>query len=240
MALTVTDTNGNTASTEQTVHVGDRAPTAAFSLPGATAGAATQFDGSPSSDPDGGVASYSWSFGDGATGSGAQATHLYTKAGSYPVKLTVTDAAGLTASSEQTIAVAAPSNVVRVVGSKNNKKTGAVTLTVSVPGAGALGARDAAGARGSGLYAAFASAFDAKAKARKKAVILVKSVHLNATAPGTVTLTIVPTSTALAKLHSAHSLSAKVVLEFTPTDGTLGTTPTTVHLVLQPPKKKKK
>lgn len=38
----------------------------------------------------------SWSFGDGGTGTGATTTHQYTKIGTYPVKLNVTDAVGQT------------------------------------------------------------------------------------------------------------------------------------------------
>ena len=54
------------------------------------------FDGTPSRDPDGSVTSWSWDFGDGAQGSGAQATHTYTVPGRYFPKLTVTDDAGAT------------------------------------------------------------------------------------------------------------------------------------------------
>ncbi|MGA9751410.1 MAG: PKD domain-containing protein [Acidobacteriota bacterium] len=52
---------------------------------------------------------YAWSFGDSATGSGATTSHTYSAAGSYPVTLTVTDAASLTATdSHLTITVTAP------------------------------------------------------------------------------------------------------------------------------------
>jgi hypothetical protein len=49
------------------------------------------FDGSGSSDPDGPIGSYTWDFGDGATGSGAKVDHSFAKPGNYSVKLTVTD-----------------------------------------------------------------------------------------------------------------------------------------------------
>ncbi|HLA45979.1 MAG TPA: PKD domain-containing protein, partial [Thermoplasmata archaeon] len=49
------------------------------------------FDASASVDPDGTIVSYSWTFGDGAVGSGAVTTHAYSASGTYPVTLTVVD-----------------------------------------------------------------------------------------------------------------------------------------------------
>ncbi|MDH7505022.1 MAG: PKD domain-containing protein [Candidatus Acetothermia bacterium] len=49
------------------------------------------FDGSSSTDPDGKIIRFDWSFGDGFTGEGQTASHKYEKAGSYTVRLTVTD-----------------------------------------------------------------------------------------------------------------------------------------------------
>jgi DNA-binding beta-propeller fold protein YncE/PKD repeat protein len=57
----------------------------------APAGSASTFEGGPSSDPDGTVKTYAWDFGDGSSGTGATATHTYAQAGSYTVRLTVTD-----------------------------------------------------------------------------------------------------------------------------------------------------
>jgi PKD repeat protein len=55
-------------------------------------------DASQSSDADGTIVSYDWDFGDGTTGTGKVTTHAYAAAGSYTVKLTVTDDQGATAS----------------------------------------------------------------------------------------------------------------------------------------------
>src|SRR5439155_19129082 len=52
------------------------------------------FSGGQSSDPDNDIASYGWNFGDGATFSGVVAPHVYSKAGTYTVNLTVTDSGG--------------------------------------------------------------------------------------------------------------------------------------------------
>ncbi len=52
------------------------------------------FDASASSDPDGTITAYAWSFGDGTAGTGVTATHSYATAGTYIVSLTVTDNQG--------------------------------------------------------------------------------------------------------------------------------------------------
>lgn len=59
------------------------------------------FDASASRD-DRQIVSYAWSFGDGVTGFGRQITHAYELAGTYQVRLTVTDDQGLSASTAPT------------------------------------------------------------------------------------------------------------------------------------------
>ena len=54
------------------------------------------FDASSSSDTDGNIVSYSWTFGDGARGTGVSPSHTYASAGIYTVSLTVTDDRGAT------------------------------------------------------------------------------------------------------------------------------------------------
>ncbi|MDA0183289.1 PKD domain-containing protein [Solirubrobacter phytolaccae] len=53
-----------------------------------------EFDGSDSTDSDGTVDYYDWSFGDGQTGSGEVVEHTYPDEDNYPVKLTIEDDAG--------------------------------------------------------------------------------------------------------------------------------------------------
>lgn len=64
------------------------------------------FSGQGSSDPDGAIASYEWSFGDGsATAAGLTASHVYLAAGSYDAQLRVTDNSGLSSTRSLTITV---------------------------------------------------------------------------------------------------------------------------------------
>jgi PKD repeat protein len=71
-------------------------------------------DASGSTDDDGSIAAYTWAFGDGETGSGATASHTYAAPGTYAVKLTVTDDAGATDSTEQQITLEIDNNPVPI------------------------------------------------------------------------------------------------------------------------------
>ena len=57
------------------------------------------FDASASKDPDGGIVSYDWDFGDGTKASGIEVAHTYEKPGNYTAKLVVRDEADLPNSS---------------------------------------------------------------------------------------------------------------------------------------------
>ncbi len=86
---------------------GNEAPTASFttSPDSPSAGESVTFDGSGSSDSDGSIASYDWDFGDGTTATGETASHTYDSGGDYTATLTVTDDAGATDSTSQTVSV---------------------------------------------------------------------------------------------------------------------------------------
>ena len=56
------------------------------------------FSSAGTRDPDGTIVSYAWDFDDGGTSSEPNPTHVYTSAGDYVARLTVTDNRGATAS----------------------------------------------------------------------------------------------------------------------------------------------
>jgi PKD repeat protein len=98
VTVTVID-DGNATDSDFTIATIDAtgAPTADAGGPySGTADVPVSFDGSASSDPDGKITAWNWDFGDGNVGSGPTPTHIYTTAGTYPVRLTVTDDVGST------------------------------------------------------------------------------------------------------------------------------------------------
>jgi len=82
---------------------GNNAPTASFTA--SCALLTCSFDASASSDSDGSIASYSWSFGDGNSASTVAAANTYAANGSYSVSLTVTDNEGATNTTSQVVTV---------------------------------------------------------------------------------------------------------------------------------------
>lgn len=85
----------------------NQAPTAAFVPPsGVIQNMAAAFTGT-GSDPDGDTLQFSWDFGDGVRGGGAQVAHVFTTSGPFTVKLTVADGRGGTATAAQSVTVAA-------------------------------------------------------------------------------------------------------------------------------------
>lgn len=84
----------------------NQAPTAAFT--DTVTGLRVAVDGTGSSDVDGVVAGLAWDFGDGTTVTGATATHTYAAAGTYRVRLTVTDEDGATGTTERSVTVTDP------------------------------------------------------------------------------------------------------------------------------------
>ncbi len=100
VTLTVKDNSGasNMATTQCTVTAPtptNQDPVAAINGPySGKEDSSITFSSAGSRDPDGNVAEYSWDYGDGQTGSGANPSHIYEDAGTYTVTLRVTDNQG--------------------------------------------------------------------------------------------------------------------------------------------------
>ncbi|MBL3601679.1 MAG: PKD domain-containing protein [gamma proteobacterium endosymbiont of Lamellibrachia anaximandri] len=70
-----------------------------------TAGESISFDSNGSSDPDGSIASYAWTFGDGVSSNQDNPSHTYNVPGTYQVVLTVTDNEGATSTDTTTATI---------------------------------------------------------------------------------------------------------------------------------------
>ena len=71
-----------------------------------TAPLSVTFDASSSNDPDGTIATFAWSFGDGSIAAvGSRVNHVYTASGAFSAQLTITDNRGATAQRAVTVNV---------------------------------------------------------------------------------------------------------------------------------------
>ena len=94
--LTVKDDEDTPASDSATTLIGSGTsePVADAGGPYSAGTLTFNFDGTGSSDPDGGKLRYAWDFGDGAVASGVSPSHTYAATGSYDVTLVVIDDTG--------------------------------------------------------------------------------------------------------------------------------------------------
>lgn len=113
ITLTVKDDAGNEATTTAEVRVQGAAPTARITADVASGRAplTVRFDGRSSSAPDDTILDYFWTFGDGSAARNPAPLHVYTRDGTFTVRLRVVTGGGVEASTESTITVggAAPS-----------------------------------------------------------------------------------------------------------------------------------
>lgn len=136
---------------------GTGTPSATFTS--AVHGTTASFTDTSTESGSGRITAWSWDFGDGATSSEQNPTHTYASAGSYTVKLTVTDSNGKSSTTSKSVKVAGdggslptcPSSDVRVMGQNCSRSgqsatkgnvdylymylpEGTTTLTVSTSG----------------------------------------------------------------------------------------------------------
>jgi hypothetical protein len=169
----------------------NRAPTSAIAVASAS-GLQVSFDASGSSDPDGTVASYQWTFGDGTslTSSSPTATHLYAAAGTYTASVVAVDNLGLSGAaasvSVSVVALPTPSaltlSTASVRGGSN--VTGRVTLSSALGATVGLSSSHPAVATVPASLSVPAGSKSASFTIRTKKVITATSVTISATANG--------------------------------------------------------
>lgn len=98
--LTATDSQGKHGTTVQTIWVVQSSdlPQAIFTASPSSGGTplTAAFNAAASTDPNGTIMTYMWSYGDGSTGSGVSVLHTYAAEGAYTATLTITDNDGFT------------------------------------------------------------------------------------------------------------------------------------------------
>ena len=91
-------------------------------------------DGSGSFDPDGSLTDHVWDLGDGTTARGASLSHTYASAGSWTVRLTVTDDAGATSTTTRTVTTSAPAAGALTFVGAGSANGNRLRHTIQVPG----------------------------------------------------------------------------------------------------------
>jgi hypothetical protein len=230
-------TFATTTPVTHTIVVNDL-PSASFSISPnpATVGVPVAFNGLASSDPDGSITNYAWSFGDGANNSGATPSHVYGAPGIYTATLTVTDSAGLTSATSHQVTVAPTSLQHALISTSSNfstlsatfnQRTGAITFTESVGDSGTFSLLLTFQNGKFGVFAARKSRCNTgfvrpNGKCYPSKIVYAKGSKLVA-APGAVRFTIKPSASGLKALRDAlkrkKGLPVTATLTFQPSHG---------------------
>ena len=111
VTVTVTDDLGQTASVSRSFTIVSSGVTASFtsSPTDPTTATTVQFNGVESTASAGAtITAWEWNFGDGTTATGVTASRQFAAAGTYVVRLTVTDSTGRTGTTTANVVVTAP------------------------------------------------------------------------------------------------------------------------------------
>lgn len=122
-----------------------------------TAGTPLALSGAASSDADGSIAGYAWTFGDNTTGTGVSPSKTYATAGTYTATLTVTDDKGATATSTAQVTIASGGAAIAPVARANGPYTTTVGVPVALSSAGSTNATSFSWNLGNGQTATGAS-----------------------------------------------------------------------------------
>jgi PKD repeat protein len=106
-SISVVTSGGTASSAAIFTLLNNQVPNAQFTVDPASIGknSTATFDASKTTDTDGTVTNYGWNFGDGQTANGKIATHKFAQAGTYQVRLNVTDNRGGTNFSSRSLEV---------------------------------------------------------------------------------------------------------------------------------------
>lgn len=214
---TLSITSGSGAPTNQS-------PTAAITAPATgTVGTAVTFSGSGSRDSDGTIASYAWNFGNGGAGTGVSASHTYSSAGTFAVRLTVTDDRGATATADHSIVISAANATTGTVSGAVTSAQGPVAgATVTVTGGGT------ATTSATGTYSIANVASGAR-------TLTVSTLPSGCTAPAAQTVTVAAGATATVNFTVVCTTNATTgTVSGKVTQGAAGAGIAGVQVVLQP------
>jgi hypothetical protein len=189
-------------------------PVAAITVPSTIKrGKPAIFSAMTSSDADpGDTLTYSWNFGDGASGTGASVTHVFTAEGAKTVSLTATDQLGLSSISTAQFTVTDGTAPAFTIGKpKPNKKGTSVTYKIGCPKT---------------EKSCTVTAAITKSNGKKKPIALAKNSKVAVKGGRSKTLTLKLNKTALKLIKSKHKLKTQV--RFVGTDAA-GNTKTVVQ-----------
>ncbi len=148
-----------------------------------------------SSDPDGSIASYAWAFGDNTSGTGVSPSKIYTSAGTFTARVTVTDNRGATATADATVTITAGGTPpvtppAAPVAEANGPYTAQVGQPLTLSSVGSTGATSFSWALGNGQTATGAAPVVTYAAAGTYMVVLTARNAANATSTDQATVTV--------------------------------------------------